>query len=88
MPTRDKRPETELRGTARRLRDSLTTSQGVEIERSDTLLRAGLSLLLAIVMSVVDTVLLNPLPYGEPDRLVYIGATAPGSDPNHVLQSV
>ena len=32
------------------------------------------------IFSVVDTVLLDPLPYAEPDRLVYIGATAPGTD--------
>jgi predicted permease len=32
------------------------------------------------IFSVVDTVLLDPLPYAEPDRLVYINASAPGSD--------
>ena len=32
------------------------------------------------IFSVVDTVLLNPLPYPQADRLVYIAASAPGSD--------
>jgi len=32
------------------------------------------------IFSVVDTVLLDPLPYSEPDRLVYVAGTAPGSD--------
>jgi len=32
------------------------------------------------IFSVVDTVLLDPLPFGNADRLVYIGASAPGSD--------
>lgn len=32
------------------------------------------------IFSVVDTVLLDPLPYSDSDRLVYIGASAPGSD--------
>ena len=31
------------------------------------------------MFSVVDTVLLKPLPYANTDRLVYIGASAPGS---------
>jgi putative ABC transport system permease protein len=32
------------------------------------------------VFSVVDAVLLNPLPFQEPDRLVSIAASAPGTD--------
>jgi hypothetical protein len=32
------------------------------------------------IFSVVDTVLLNPLPFPESDRLVYIAGSAPGSD--------
>jgi predicted permease len=32
------------------------------------------------LFSVVKTVLLDPLPYANPDRLVYIAASAPGSD--------
>lgn len=32
------------------------------------------------IFSVVDTVLLDPLPFGDSGRLVYIGATGPGSD--------
>lgn len=35
---------------------------------------------LTAVFAVVDTVLLDPLPYPEPDRLVTISASAPGSD--------
>src|SRR5678816_3682819 len=33
----------------------------------------------AAMFAVVDKVLLRPLPYGNVDRLVYIGASAPGS---------
>jgi len=32
------------------------------------------------IFSVVDTVLLDPLPFPDADRLVYIAASAPGSD--------
>ena len=32
------------------------------------------------IFSVIDTVLLNPLPFEDNDRLVYIGSSAPGSD--------
>ncbi len=32
------------------------------------------------LFSVVKTVLIDPLPYAHPDRLVYIAASAPGSD--------
>jgi len=34
----------------------------------------------AVIFSVLDGVLLNPLPFDNTDRLVYIGASAPGSD--------
>ena len=49
-----------------------------------TLLAVG-SLGLAIgantgIFSVVDTVLLDPLPYADTDRLVHIAGSAPGSD--------
>ena len=34
--------------------------------------------------NVVDKVMLEPLPFREPDRLVFLGGTAPGSDlPEH-----
>jgi predicted permease len=49
-----------------------------------TLASAGtLALALGVaagVFTVVDAVLLRPLPFGEPDRLVYVAASAPGSD--------
>jgi len=32
------------------------------------------------MFTVLDRVLLAPLPYGHPDRLVYVAATAPGSE--------
>ncbi|HSJ13264.1 MAG TPA: hypothetical protein VK939_02540, partial [Longimicrobiales bacterium] len=32
------------------------------------------------MFSVVNTVLLDPLPFPEPDRLVVVSGTAPGSD--------
>ncbi|MGE0455286.1 MAG: ABC transporter permease [Vicinamibacteria bacterium] len=35
---------------------------------------------MAGVFTVLDRVLLDPLPYGHPERLVYVAATAPGSD--------
>ncbi|MEM8993718.1 MAG: ABC transporter permease [Acidobacteriota bacterium] len=35
---------------------------------------------IACIFSVVDTVLLDPLPFPESDRLVHIRATAPGSE--------
>ncbi len=34
------------------------------------------------VFTVLDRVLLSPLPYGHPDRLVFVAATAPGSEMN------
>ena len=34
----------------------------------------------AAMFAVVERVLLDPLPFAEPDRLIYIGASAPGSD--------
>lgn len=32
------------------------------------------------IFSVVNTVLIQPLPFAHPDRLVYVASTAPGSD--------
>ncbi|MDA8016745.1 MAG: ABC transporter permease [Thermoanaerobaculia bacterium] len=32
------------------------------------------------IFSVIDTVLLNPLPFKDTDRLVYVASSAPGSD--------
>jgi predicted permease len=37
---------------------------------------------IAGVFAVLDRVLLSPLPYGHPDRLVFIAAEAPGSEMN------
>lgn len=46
-----------------------------------TILTLGLAIgVNAGIFSVVETVLLDPLPYDDTDRLVYIAASAPGSD--------
>src|SRR6187399_1864054 len=34
----------------------------------------------AAIFSVVDAVLIRPLPYAHPDRLLFLAATAPGSE--------
>lgn len=34
----------------------------------------------AAIFAIVQTVLLDPLPYDDPDQLVYVAASAPGSD--------
>src|SRR5687768_14935033 len=34
----------------------------------------------AAIFSVVDAVLIRPLPYAEAERLLFVAATAPGSD--------
>ena len=46
-----------------------------------TVVTLGLAIgVTAGMFSVVKTVLLDPLPFANPDRLVYIAASAPGSD--------
>ena len=64
----------ELRHAARRLKGApgfATTIVGM----------LGLAIgALAAMFCVVNTVLLKPLPFKDPDRLVYVGATAPGSE--------
>ena len=65
---------TDLRVAARMLR----RSPGFAVVAIGTL---GLAIgAMAGMFSVVKTVILDPLPYAAADRLVHIGATAPGSD--------
>jgi len=35
---------------------------------------------IAAVFTVLDRVVISPLPYGHPDRLVFVAAEAPGSE--------
>ena len=57
---------------------ALGRSPGIAVVMVGTLgLAMGAS---AGIFSVVETVLLDPLPYPDADRLVYIAASAPGSD--------
>ena len=39
----------------------------------------------AAMFSVVDSVLLEPLPYPEADRLVWVRSLTPDGNPNHSL---
>jgi predicted permease len=71
----------DLNGWAGALRRALRTlrrSPGFAATVVGTL---GLAIgTLTAVFAVLDRVLLSPLPYAHPDRLVFIAATAPGSD--------
>lgn len=81
MGTRREDMGSVIEGWVRDLRQagrSLTRARGFATVTVVTLaLAIGAN---ATIFSVVDAVLLQPLPFPNADRLVYIGGTAPGSD--------
>ena len=68
-----------LNGWAAELRHALRTLRRTPGFTATVVGTLGLAIgVIAGVFTVLDRVLLDPLPYGDPDRLVYVAAEAPG----------
>jgi predicted permease len=78
---RKKHMRQTLQGWTRDLGHGLRTLRRMPGFTATTVATLGLAIgLLASIYTVLNAVLLHPLPYPQPERLVAVGATAPGSD--------